>query len=1486
MPTQTSVWGGIFPSQEPSIRDYPRDRSRQSRHRTNDPEDEPPRPSIKLLKTKDYTNVSRLAERDHLTDKNWHEWKDRMLRVFFNCDIAEYTSGFTKRPDRNIDPIGAQNWDKNDVWAQQVIINNVTASQMNHIGSKKSSHAMYSALSDTHDNRAHLTVTHLQQLIYETKAAEGDDIPKHLDTLKSYRDRLNKFPNSEFHVYDTRFKSIISASLPISWQTFVEPYNGNANDPNDPDPKRKLSSDAFIGLLREEYNIRSTRSHNGTINDANSTNMVQNNHSGGGASKSLENRITDHKSKQQPYCDHCKRPGHWTSKCRKFAGNKCFNCGKYGHMAKDCRAKKKGKEKYKEKKKDKQNDKGGDRRTDDQSNIVDEHVTFVANEAIEEEINTFVANEANGEEMYNFECYDVTSTHNDERLIFYDWLADSATSSHVSAQREAFITYTPLTNSTATGVGGKEAKVTGYGTVELLSNCNGHKYILRLEDVLHIPGQKKNLISLGRWDGAGGRYIGGGGKITLVTKDGKQIAKGEKVNKNMYKMSVSTKTTDSPSKNCSATPQTFLGEAPAIDWETWHRRFGHVAYSGLQKLLDYNMVDGFNVDTRTIKPDCVACTEAKQHVEPFPKSTDRSTEAGELTHIDLWGKYAVKSINGNQYYLLFVDDSKRYITVEFLKEKSEAAQETINYLTHLIAQGRQPKAIQIDRGKEFVNEKLKQWCKGKGIEIHLTAPYSPSQNGVAERMNRTLAELGRAMLRGQDLPEFLWEPAILHASYIRNRSYTKPLQTLTPFQGWHKRKPDVSHLREFGAPVWILLQGQKETRKMLPKSKRQIYVGFDDGSKAVKYYNAETRKILTSRNFKHLTLTKRDKTPEPITITPNARPEGESSGGLERVMPRLGITDNDEMDCDDLTRDPIITRNLEPNKTRKRKNEDAFEPRKTRGIRTDYKRLQNPFLVEEDDEINSLASDEIHAVIAGDELGNLREAEESPDWPEWKKAMREEMELLKEKGTWELVDKPPDAKPLANKWTYVKKRNKQGEINRYKARLVVKGCGQRLGHDYIETFSPVVRLDTLRAILSLVPRYKLKVQQMDIKGAYLNGILQETVYMKQPEGCEDGTDRVCRLIKTLYGLKQSGREWNKEFDAKIKTYGYRRLISDPCTYIRWDGNEFAIITVWVDDLMLFATSDKMMEHMKNAIKSEWEATDMGQPSKIIGIEITFEDDAVIISQQKYIESLLKKEGLEDANPVAMPMDPNIQLTANPEDNEPNRSNSYAKLIGELQYIANSTRPDISYAVNRLAAYTANPSLQHWTAAKRLLRYLAGTVTLGIYYKLQDETANESNNLFYGYSDAAYANNEDLKSTSAYVYLGAGGAITWKSKKQSIVALSSTEAEYVALAEAGREACWLRNLYGELGFTQTTPTIIRADNEGSIAMAGGIQFHPRSKHIKLRHHWIRDLVADDTVQINACRDPQQTADVLTKALPKPKFIRHREEMGMQSLEDTR
>jgi hypothetical protein len=268
-----------------------------------------------------------------------------------------------------------------------------------------------------------------------------------------------------------------------------------------------------------------------------------------------------------------------------------------------------------------------------------------------------------------------------------------------------------------------------------------------------------------------------------------------------------------------------------------------------------------------------------------------------------------------------------------------------------------------------------------------------------------------------------------------------------------------------------------------------------------------------------------------------------------------------------------------------------------------------------------------------------------------------------------------------------------------------------------------------------------------------------------------------------------------------------------------------------------------------------------------------------IAQKIYIKSILEREGLSEINSIATPLDPNIKLEPNPDRNEGNRSNSFARLLGELQFLANCTRPDIAFAVNRLASYTANPSLQHFAAVKHILQYLAGTKDHGITYSKSDDRDTTDDNSLYGFADAAFANHDDLKSTSGYVYLASGGAITWKSKKQTTIALSSTEAEYVALSEAAREACWLRNLYKELVYSQKFPITIRGDNDGSIAMARNQQFHSRSKHIAIRWHWVRDLIEQGLVKIETCRDPQQTADVLTKALPRPKHQQHMSEMGI-------
>ncbi len=505
----------------------------------------------------------------------------------------------------------------------------------------------------------------------------------------------------------------------------------------------------------------------------------------------------------------------------------------------------------------------------------------------------------------------------------------------------------------------------------------------------------------------------------------------------------------------------------------------------------------------------------------------------------------------------------------------------------------------------------------------------------------------------------------------------------------------------------------------------------------------------------------------------------------------------------------------------------------------------------------------------------MEQARCSLEWPEWEKAIQSELAQLREKGTWKLVEKPKNAILISNKWVLTKKRDKEGNVIKYKARLVAHGFTQCLGLDYDETFSPIVHFETIRALLAMVAGKKLKVRQLDVKRAYLNGILTQPIYMEQPIGFEDGSGLICLLIKSIYSLKQAGWVWNIEFNQAIQRLGFRALILDVCTYILHDGDDFITITVWVNDLLLFATTEELIEWMKAGLEAEWELTDLGEPVKIVGIEITLSDCSITISQHRYLESILQKEHMDKANAVGMPLDPNVVLEPNLDGSAGDQSNSYARLIGELQFVANATRPDIAHAISRLSSYTVNPTMQHVSALKRVLRYLSGTRLYGITYG--DILGHP--NPFLRYADAAFTNLDEQKSTTGYIFMMAGGAITWHSKKQSITALLSTEAEYIALSEAVHEAQWLRNLFKELGFRQTLPTMILGDNEGSIAMTKNPQFHKRAKHIDLQYHSIRELVQEGEIIIKSCRSHSQTADVLTKPLPQAKHKQHTAEMGL-------
>lgn len=443
---------------------------------------------------------------------------------------------------------------------------------------------------------------------------------------------------------------------------------------------------------------------------------------------------------------------------------------------------------------------------------------------------------------------------------------------------------------------------------------------------------------------------------------------------------------------------------------------------------------------------------------------------------------------------------------------------------------------------------------------------------------------------------------------------------------------------------------------------------------------------------------------------------------------------------------------------------------------------------------------------------------------------------------------------------------------RHKVRLVAKGYSQVAGVDFDETFAPVARLTSIRTLLASAAAERYQVHQMDVKTAFLNGHLDETIYMEQPPGTSaPGQEhKVWLLKKSLYGLKQSPRMWNITLDNFFRARGFRRSEADHGVYISGAPNvNYVAVSVWVDDLTIVGHAPDVAR-IKAQLSTEFEMTDLGDAHWLLGIEIGRTDQGFTLSQRAYITAALEQLGLSDCHPVTTPFDLGCQLRkANPDDILLPSTTPYRSAVGSLIYLVTCTRPDIAVAVSLVSQYLQAPTTAHWSAVKRIYRYLKGTIDYSLHITGASPTGGVPCQLS-GYSDADYGGDLDTRrSTTGYSFSLGSGAISWSSKRQPTVALSTTEAEYMALCEATREAIWLRLLLRDIGYTQQSATIIYGDNQGSLALARNPVHHSRVKHIDIRHHFVRECLEDHTVDVQYCDTQNMVADVLTKPLPRPK-----------------
>nr|AAS01944.1 putative retrotransposon protein [Oryza sativa Japonica Group]ABF97221.1 retrotransposon protein, putative, Ty1-copia subclass [Oryza sativa Japonica Group] len=421
--------------------------------------------------------------------------------------------------------------------------------------------------------------------------------------------------------------------------------------------------------------------------------------------------------------------------------------------------------------------------------------------------------------------------------------------------------------------------------------------------------------------------------------------------------------------------------------------------------------------------------------------------------------------------------------------------------------------------------------------------------------------------------------------------------------------------------------------------------------------------------------------------------------------------------------------------------------------------------------------DDYIVYLVDDTPRTIEEAYSSPDADYWKEAVRSEMDSIMSNGTWEVVERPYGCKPVGCKWVFKKKLRPDGTIEKYKARLVAKGYTQKEGEDFFDTYSPVARLTTIR---------------MDVKTAFLNGELEEEIYMDQPDGyvLEGQEGMVCKLLKSLYGLKQAPKQWHEKFDTTLTSAGFVVNEADKCVYYRYGGGEGVILCLYVDDILIFGTSLNVIEEVKDYLSKSFEMKDLGEADVILNIKLQRGDEGgITLVQSHYVDKVLSRFGYSDCKPAPTPYDPSVLLRKNRRIARDQLR--YSQIIGSLMYLASATRPDISFAVSKLSRFVSNPGDDHWQALERVMRYLKGTMSYGIHYTGYPKVLE-------GYSDSNWISDADeIKATSGYVFTLGGGAVSWKSCKQTILTRSTMEAELTALDTATVEAEWLRELLMDL-----------------------------------------------------------------------------------------
>ena len=759
-----------------------------------------------------------------------------------------------------------------------------------------------------------------------------------------------------------------------------------------------------------------------------------------------------------------------------------------------------------------------------------------------------------------------------------------------------------------------------------------------------------------------------------------------------------------------------------------------------------------------------------------------------------------------------------------MKEKSEVVSKLEQMLAETKTIGHTVKEFLSDNALEFNNDAVRQILSRYGIRQRLVAPYSPEQNGCAERDNRTIVEAARTMLHAHGkLPKMLWAEMVNTATYILNRTGVSSVDKKSPHEIWFGKKPAIKHLRVIGTTCYVHVPEQKR-KKLDRKSVKCVLIGYD-GDDCYRVWHQDSNSVMRSRDVrfdKEELLNSKNSAEVPVSLGPLNAGDTELKDCTKDYSDENEVNDQDDhsgqLDDEELNSECGIPCS-----------DETVRQLRDRALIRRPARLQE-YITCAEQFFNQEAEPETYD-----------EAVQCEQHKYWSEGMKSEIDSLYENETWTLEQLPAGRNAIPCKWVYKVKHNADGSVNRFKARLVIKGYSQRKGVDYDQTFSPVARISSIRALISVAATEKMLLKQFDVSTAFLYGELKEEIFMQQPEGFNDGSGRVCQLRRSLYGLNQALRCWNKRFGDFLRKRNFQQSEADPCVFMRCRGTKKIIIGLFVDDGLVAATSEEEANLFLDELKSEFKIT-AREATYFLGLEISRQEDgSVKISQEGYTRKLLEQFGMSECRSLSTPAVTESGKAVSAKNIDSNLKGdscsveqfSYRSAVGALLYLSTGMRPDISYAVGVASRTLENPSPDDFVRVKRIFRYLQGTANNRLVYK-----PGYKEGVIECYSDADHGGDQSTgRSTTGVVCLHAGGAISWQSQRQASVAISTTEAEIVAASEAAREIVWLKRLLAAMTVINKMPEL-QVDNEAAVKLAQNPEFHRRTKHIRLRHFYVR------------------------------------------------